>query len=94
MLVGVNTGAKRMGVSYVELEPNMKSTAGIHSHENRESTYIVLQGTGVLHLSGTEHQVKPKTVIFIPPSEKHGMVSTGNEVLKMVISWADLDPTT
>ncbi len=93
-LVNTTMGAKSMGVSLNELEPNMKTTTGIHSHKSRESAYIVLEGSATMHLNGTEHLVKPNTVIFIPPGDKHGITSTGKEGVKFFISWADLESTT
>ena len=92
-LVNPSMSPKRMGVSLVTLEPNVKTTAGIHSHKSRESAYIVLEGAATMHLNGTEHQVKPNTVIFIPPGERHGIVSTGKTGVKFMNAWANLETT-
>ena len=91
-LVNTTMGAKSMGVSLNELEPNMKTTTGIHSHKSRESAYIVLEGSATMHLNGTEHDVKPRMVIFIPPNEKHGMIRTGKNGVKFVNAGAILEP--
>lgn len=64
-------------VSQVELEPFIKTTAGIHSHKHNEQVYIVLEGNATMYLNGTEHDVKSGMVIFISPGEKHSMISTG-----------------
>jgi mannose-6-phosphate isomerase-like protein (cupin superfamily) len=91
-LVNKSMGAKRMGVSLCELEPGIKTPAGIHSHKNMETAYIVLEGNATLHLNGTEYDLKPNTVAFIPAGVRHGMTSTGNDGVKFINVQANLDP--
>ena len=94
-LINPTMGARaRMGASMSKLEPNKKTTTGIHSHKNRESTYIILEGDGTMHLNGTEYPVKANNVIFIPPGETHAMISTGKNGIKFINVWADLETTT
>jgi mannose-6-phosphate isomerase-like protein (cupin superfamily) len=93
-LVNPTMGPKRMGVSLITLEPNIKTTAGIHSHENMETAYIVLHGNATLHLNGTEHHLKPNTVAFIPPGVKHGMTGTGNKGVTFLNVQVRLDTET
>jgi mannose-6-phosphate isomerase-like protein (cupin superfamily) len=90
-LVNETMGADRMGVMIIELEPNMQSP-GVHYHEHREATYIVVEGSATLLLNGTEHELTPNTVVFIPPGDHHGIIRTGNEGFKMVEVYAPLDP--
>ncbi len=90
-LVNEDIGAERTGVMLVELEPGIKST-GIHYHKNRESVYIVLQGNATLMLNGTEYRLKPKTVVFLSPGDKHGITSTGRRLFRMIEVYSPLEP--
>ena len=90
-LVNETMGAERMGIMIIELEPNLE-TWGVHYHEQREASYIVLEGSATLLLNGVEHQLTPNTVVYIPPGEHHGIIRTGPEGFKMVEVYAPLDP--
>ena len=90
-LINESMGAERMGIMIIELEPNME-TWGVHYHEQREATYIVLEGSATLLLNDVEHQLTPDTVVFIPPGEHHGIIRTGTAGFKMVEVYAPLDP--
>jgi mannose-6-phosphate isomerase-like protein (cupin superfamily) len=90
-LVNETMGAERMGVMIIELEPNMQAP-GVHYHEQREATYIVVEGSATLLLNGAEHELTPNTIVFIPPGDHHGIIRTGNEGFKMVEVYAPLDP--
>jgi mannose-6-phosphate isomerase-like protein (cupin superfamily) len=83
--------AEKIGVMLIELEPMMKSPR-IHYHKNRESAYIVLEGSATVTINGTEHQIKPKTVVFLSPGDKHGITSTGEKGFKMIEVYSPLDP--
>jgi mannose-6-phosphate isomerase-like protein (cupin superfamily) len=89
-LINETMGAERMGIMIIELEPNMEAW-GVHYHEQREATYIVLEGSATLLLNGVEHQLTPDTVVFIPPGEHHGIIRTGTDGFKMVEVYAPLD---
>ncbi|MEE9509900.1 MAG: cupin domain-containing protein, partial [Candidatus Bathyarchaeia archaeon] len=78
-------------VMQVDLEPEMTAT-GVHYHKNRESAYIVLQGSATLMLNGTEHHLKVNMVAFLSPGDRHGITSTGKEGFKMIEVYSPLDP--
>lgn len=90
-LVNESMGAQRIGVMQVDLEPEMTAT-GVHYHKNRESVYIVLQGSATLMLNGTEHHLKANMVAFLSPGDRHGITSTGKEGFKMIEVYSPLDP--
>ncbi|RLI33495.1 hypothetical protein DRO66_10125 [Candidatus Bathyarchaeota archaeon] len=90
-LVNESMGAQRIGVMQVDLEPEMTAT-GVHYHKNRESVYIVLQGSATLMLNGTEHHLKANMVAFLSPGDRHGLTSTGKEGFKMIEVYSPLDP--
>lgn len=90
-LINETMGAERLGVMIIELKPNMEAW-GVHYHEHREATYIVLEGSATLLLNGVEHHLTPDTVVLIPPGDRHGIVRTGKDGFKMVEVYAPLDP--
>ena len=89
-LVNEDVGSKQIGVLFVELKPYV-SYPGLHYHKNRESVYMVLEGTATLLLDGKEHQIKPRHVIYISPGAVHGIINTGETGLKMVEVYSPLD---
>jgi len=91
LLINDTIGADQMAMMLIEFEPNIQASA-IHYHEQREATYIVVEGSATLLLNGTEHELTPDTVVFIPPGDHHGIIRTGNEGFKMVEVYAPLDP--
>ena len=90
-LINETMGAARMGVMIVELEPNIES-AGVHYHEKREASYIVIHGTATVLLNGVEHHLHPNMVVYIPPGDTHGIIRTGEEGFKMIEVYSPLDP--
>lgn len=82
-LVDEDLGAKRMSVRLTEYEPRAVHKH-YHYHEKRETVYIALEGNATLKLNGIEHQLKPNTVVFIPPSDKHAVTRVGEEGFKML----------
>lgn len=90
-LVNEDIGSKQIGILFVELEPNV-SYPGIHYHENRESVYMVLEGSATLLLDGQEHHIKPKSVVYISPRTIHGIINTGSKGLKIIEVYSPLDP--
>ena len=90
-LVNETMGAERLGIMIIELEPNMEAW-GVHYHEQREATYVVVDGSATLLLNGVEQQLTPNTVVFIPPGDHHGIIRTGKNGFKMVEVYSPLDP--
>ena len=54
-----------------------------HHHDPQES-YFILEGEGLMYLAGTEQQVVPGSVIYIPRSHQHGITNTGSELLVFI----------
>jgi quercetin dioxygenase-like cupin family protein len=90
-LINANIGATQMGVVMIELEPKAKWPTPLHYHKNRDSAYIVLQGSANLMLNGIEYQLKPRTVVFIKPGDKHGIKNTGETGYKMIEVYSPLE---
>lgn len=50
-----------------------------HFHEKRESLIIVISGEAVEICEGKEHPIKAGDVIYIPSTEKHGLINRSDQ---------------
>ena len=77
------SNAETDGFSFgiLKLEPGASLLP--HQHDPQES-YFILEGEGLMHLVGTEKQVGPGSVIYIPRSHQHGITNTGSEPLVFI----------
>ena len=82
-------GAKYFGVQMVEYESEI-STTKVHFHEKRESAYIILEGEGTMKLNGIDYELGPGMVVYLSPSDLHGIVGTGSDGLTMIEVWSPL----
>jgi mannose-6-phosphate isomerase-like protein (cupin superfamily) len=57
--------------------------APMHSHTYDEVIYVV-EGEGVLHLSGEETPIAPGSCIHLPPLEEHCLENTGTHTLRVL----------
>ena len=87
--VNEEVGAKKLGAMLVEYAPKVTSP-GVHYHEERESAYIVLEGSAVMKLDGVEHHLESGMVAFLAPGDVHGIVAIGEEGFKMLEIWSPL----
>jgi quercetin dioxygenase-like cupin family protein len=46
--------------------------AKLHFHRRSTELYYVLSGSGVVLLNGVEHEVRPGSIVHIPPGVVHG----------------------
>jgi quercetin dioxygenase-like cupin family protein len=58
-------------VDYAVLPPG--SSIGRHTHGANEELYLVLEGSGLMHLDGRDFQVGPGTVILNRAGGTHGL---------------------
>ena len=56
-----------------------------HAHKVQEQIYHVLDGEGIMELSGERHVVRRHDVIFIPPGIEHSIINTGLEDLVFLV---------
>jgi len=72
-------GAKYITTTLVEMEKGGRQH--IHSHETEQS-YFILDGQGVMTVGDEEGEVSAGMSIFIPSSAPHGLINTGDGVLR------------
>lgn len=84
-------GAEKLRAVVFEYEPNW-ATERVHYHNERESIYIIVEGSSTVHLNGEEHECGPGTVVYLSPKDVHGVVATGDNGMKMIEVWAPIEP--
>lgn len=71
-------------VDYVEVPAG--SSIGDHRHSmNQEEYYLVLDGSGEMHLEREQFTVRTGDLIRNPPGGLHGLVNTGESSIKLFI---------
>ncbi len=56
-----------------------------HAHKIQEQIYHLLDGEGVMELSGERRVVRRHDVIFIPPGIEHSIINTGLDDLVFLV---------
>lgn len=70
-------------VDYAVLPPG--TSIGVHTHEDNEELYLVLDGSGIMHLDGEEFPVQRGSVILNRPGGTHGLRNIGGDPLKIFV---------
>lgn len=79
-LIEPNTvGTEHFAMGLEEIDTN--SEIPIHSHSEAEEIIFVFGGQGKAFVDDEVADLKPGTVIYIPPKVEHRFVNTGNEPL-------------
>ncbi len=60
-----------------------KSKTDYHGHDRPELIYIV-SGEGILNCNRKEYKIKEGVVIWVTSKDKHQIINTGNDFLKIV----------
>jgi quercetin dioxygenase-like cupin family protein len=61
------------------------TTIGLHTHENDEEIYVVLEGQGLYTGDKERFVVKPGDVLRTKPFGTHGLENTENVDLKLIV---------
>lgn len=70
-------------VDYAVLPPG--ASIGVHTHGRNEELYLVLEGTGTMHLDGAEFRVGPGSVIKNRIGGTHGLRNDGAVPLRLFV---------
>jgi quercetin dioxygenase-like cupin family protein len=57
--------------------------APVHSHPYDELV-LILDGTGIAHIGGTEHALAPGTCLHLPPGLRHCLENNGSAMLRVL----------
>jgi mannose-6-phosphate isomerase-like protein (cupin superfamily) len=75
-------GSRHMTVTWVEVPSGVSQE--LHSHEEAEQVYVVVQGTGTLSATGDTEQLEPGDLALIPPASDHTIANEGTEALAIL----------
>lgn len=70
-----------LAVTWVDIVPGAKQR--LHSHPEPQ-VYVIIQGSGMMHLAGESAQVRVGDLIFIPANAMHGIDNNGDGPLSYV----------
>lgn len=70
-----------------------ESKLSLQYHHNRDEFWYVIEGSGVIVLDDEELQVKPGDECFIRQGQKHRIVTQGEEMRVLEVSYGDFDET-
>ena len=74
-LIGPDDDAPSFSMRQFEVAPGGHTPQHAHAHEHE---VFVLEGAGVVFDGDTEHALRPGTVVFVPPRQKHQFRNGGS----------------
>ncbi|HFK1758436.1 cupin domain-containing protein [Bacillus cereus ATCC 10876] len=76
-------------IDYVMVPPN--TTIGIHTHDNNEEIYFILEGTGEMLIGNDKVNIKEGDVIVNPAYGTHGLINNSDDHIKIFIFQVNAD---
>ncbi|SDM33137.1 Cupin domain-containing protein [Paenibacillus sp. OK060] len=70
-------------IDFVEIPPGV--SIGVHTHNENEEIYFIIEGTGLMTLGEKEYEVVAGDVISNPLHGTHGLVNNSNSTMKVYI---------
>ena len=80
-LIGPEDRAPSFSMRQFEVAAGGHTPEHSHAHEHE---VFVLEGSGVVMEGQREHPLRPGTVVFVPPDQRHQFRNTGPGVLKFL----------
>src|SRR4030042_2617973 len=78
VVVGNNDGANNFCMRIFEIAPGGNTPKHAHAWEHE---MFIHAGIGQIYGNGKWNQIRPGTIIFMPPNEEHQIRNTGKELL-------------
>jgi mannose-6-phosphate isomerase-like protein (cupin superfamily) len=72
-------GSRHMSVTWLEVPPGASRT--LHSHEESEQVYVVVEGSGKMSVAGDTETLGKGDLVLVPPATDHAIENDGVEVL-------------
>lgn len=76
-------------INYTIIPPT--SSFGLHTHENDNEFYILLEGEGVYQQDGEEIIVKKGDIMMNGPYSQHGICNTGEKNMELLVFEVAID---
>ena len=89
-LIDEAAGAQHFTLWHGEIEPG--GVAELHTHEEMEQTFIVLEGEGLFKIGNQEYRLGKGSIAFVPAKHPHQINSVGDTSLKILIFTAPPPP--
>lgn len=77
------SGSDDLCVSWGKILPGQHHLC--HHHPDASEFYVVLTGTPMVHLGGTDYRAKPGDGIYIPRGTSHGLTNDGEEDVELIV---------
>lgn len=70
-------------VDYVEIPPG--SSIGIHTHDENEEIYFIVEGSGTMHTNGEDFAVSGGDLVLNRRGWTHGLMNDSQAPLKVLV---------
>ncbi|MBN9157759.1 MULTISPECIES: cupin domain-containing protein [unclassified Microbacterium] len=77
------SGSDDLNVSLGRILPGQHHLC--HHHPDASEFYVVVSGTPLVHLDGSEHRARPGDGIYIPRGTVHGITNDTGEIVELVV---------
>ncbi|MCL2086835.1 MAG: cupin domain-containing protein [Oscillospiraceae bacterium] len=74
-------------IHYTEMPPG--TSIGVHTHQNDEEVYIILEGEGIALIDGNKTPVTAGDTILNKPFGEHALYNNSEGVLKVLVFKVD-----
>ena len=75
-------GSRHMTVTWITVPTGVSQE--LHSHEEAEQVYVVVQGTGTLSTTGDTEALQPGDLALIPPATDHTIANEDEAPLALL----------
>jgi mannose-6-phosphate isomerase-like protein (cupin superfamily) len=69
-------GSRNMSVTWLEVPQGIDQE--LHSHEEAEQVYIVVDGSGTMTVAGDTQEVAQGDLVLVPPATDHSIANSGS----------------
>lgn len=77
------SGSDDLNVSLGRILPGQHHLC--HHHPDASEFYVVIAGTPIVHLDGTDYRARPGDGIYIPRGVSHGITNDTDENVELVV---------
>ena len=64
------------------------TSIGVHTHESGEEYYFIISGSGLMHLDGSDHEVRTGDLAAVYAGGSHGLINNSDEDLRILVFFA------
>ena len=83
MLGGGDIEGDPLAITWVDIAPGARQR--LHN-QPQPQVYVIIQGTGLMHVAGESAQVNVGDLVFVPANAMHGIDNNGDTTLSYVLA--------